>query len=132
MKKLYWAGGALMLPVLFLAVMFHMDPILITIGTYLLVGICIVVNAFVIVYSQRSWHTNEGGRAIMYTMASFAALADLTLATTFLGRDWEWRGALRVFLFGGIFITISHMLFVLLRAPGNARREDQRNARGLQ
>jgi hypothetical protein len=121
-KPPYLTRLLLTLPVVILALYLHGDPLLITIGTWLLLGICIVVNAFVGVYSFRDWKATEGGRAIMYTMVSFAALADLSLMTNFLGNDWPWRGALRLVLFWGIFLTITHLLNVLVMSPSRARR----------
>jgi len=117
MKRLYWIAGLLLVPILALAIMHRNDPLLFTLGTGILVMIGVVLNLFVGIYLRRNWRETTGGRAIMYSVASLAALTDLSLMTAFLGPDWEWRAAVRLIVFGGILLAHAHLLWVLITAP---------------
>jgi len=124
-SKLYWAAAALSIPILILATLLGYGPLLFHLGTLTLALICVVVNAFVVIYFRRSWKETPGGIAVMYSMASLATLADLSLVTNFLGPDWEFRSALRLFLFGGILIAHIHILYVLLTIEPETVSRDQ-------
>lgn len=104
---------------------FHDEPWLFHVGTGIFALVGVIVTTFVIIYGQRNWRANAYGRALMYSMASLALVVLISLVTTFLGRDWEWRAAVRVILFGGIFITQGRLLYLLFLAKPNKRDEYQ-------
>jgi hypothetical protein len=124
MKRLnYWIVAIIGLLVAVVALLFHEQSWLFTLGTIELVLIGLVVNTFVIVYARRKWKSNPYGRALMYSKVSLAVLVDLSLLTIAFGPDWEWRAFLRVILFGLVLVAQTRLLQLLFSLRNSEARE---------
>lgn len=117
-RKSFIVLGVLAVPVFILSVIYHDSKLLFHIGTAVLLMAAIVINAFVILYWRRNWKANPYGRALMYSKISLALLADLSVVTLLVGPDWSGRGVVRLFLYGGIFISQSRLLWLLFTVKG--------------
>jgi hypothetical protein len=105
------------------ALIFHDSRVLFWVGTAVLTVIGILTTTFVIVYYRRDWRANPFGRALMYSQISTALIVDLSIATSFLGPDWEWRYAVRLLCFVGIMVAQSRFLQLLFSLRNSEARE---------
>jgi hypothetical protein len=108
------------LPILFI---YHESPLIKTFGDMILLLIGLVVNAFVFTYGRRNWRSNPYGRAIMYSEASFAILANLSLVTVLMGPNWEYRSVTRVILFTFILVAQTRLFQLLLSTVDGPARD---------
>lgn len=118
----YLLLGVIVLPLLILAAIFRGSKILIHLGTAELVLIGIVVNLFVIVYSRRRWTANPYGRALMYSKLSLALLVNLSVYSVVFGIPDEWRGFVRIIIFGVILFAQARLFHLLFSAKNKVAR----------
>jgi Ca2+/H+ antiporter len=115
------------IPVLVLALFFHNSPWLFTLGTIELALVAAVVNAFVAIYSRRRWRANAYGRALMYSMASLAIVADLSMFTILMGPDWTYRSVVRLVIYGAILIAQLRMFQLLFAKQTDTTTDEYRH-----
>lgn len=101
------------------------ESVLYAVGTVELIGIAVVVNLFVVLYSFRNWRSNAYGRALMYSKLSLVALVDLSLTTALFGPEWPGRELVRVLLFGAILASQTRLLVLLIKLGKIKNRRSQ-------
>ena len=102
------------------------DNPLATIALIELLYIGVVVTTFIIFYAARStWWSTRPGQALMSSKVTIAVVIWLSLATALFGQDWPGRYWVRVLIFGGIAISQTWLLWVLLKVQGFEKRQDK-------
>jgi hypothetical protein len=127
-KKLIWLLGFLGIPVLLLAIRFHDSAWLFNLGTVEVALVALVVNAFVVIYSRRRWRANAYGRALMYSMASLAVVADLSVVTLLMGPTWEYRSVFRLMIYGVILIAQLRMFQLLFAKQTDTTKDEYQHS----
>lgn len=123
-RNTYWLIGLVIVIALPVLYAFHNHPLLKSIGDYVLLLTALVVNAFVLTYARRNWRSNPYGRAIMYSQASLATIANLSVITVTFGPNWEYRFVLRLILFVAVLIAQTRMFQLLLSTVDGPDRKE--------
>lgn len=111
------------------AFLFYDSPYMFHASTVVLILIAIVVNGFVAVYARRNWRANPYGRALMYSKVSLGIIVNLSLVTSLLGPDWEWRASVRFVCFALILVAQARLLQLLFTTKHVPSRDDPKEVK---